>query len=185
MPMSNKSTIQLKQEAAEIIAMGGGVQFYFQQNRDLSLKPWLATTLSELGTFCRERQAFCHKAKAIPQVALLFPTLSYQRNSKSVFSGSPEKLQATLYALLDNQYPVEVLMEYNLIGKTSQYPMIVIPECDTIPPVLLNELRTYVQNGGNLLVIGSETAGIFAHELGIQSSVKKEDQYFLRFFRLN
>jgi len=175
MPMSNKSIIQLKQEAAEIIAMGGGVQFYFQQNRDLSLKPWLATTLSELGTFCRERQAYCHKAKAIPQVALLFPTISYQRNSKSVFSGSPEKLQATLYALLDNQYPVEVLMEYNLIGKTSQYQVIVIAECDTIAPTLLNELRTYLQNGGNLLVIGSETADIFSSELGIQSSVKNEE----------
>ncbi|MDP2338521.1 MAG: hypothetical protein Q8N05_19140 [Bacteroidota bacterium] len=176
MPMSNKSVIQLEQEAAEIIAMGGGVQFYFQQNRDLSLKPWLATTLSELGTFCRERQAYCHKAKAIPQVALLFPTLSYQHNSKSVFSGSPEKLQATLYALLDNQYPVEVLMEHNLSGKTGQYPLIVIPECDSIAPPMLNELRTYVQNGGNLLVIGAETVGIFAKELGIQSSNTIEEK---------
>jgi hypothetical protein len=33
--MSIKSAAQLKQEAAQIIAMGGGVQFYFQQNRDL------------------------------------------------------------------------------------------------------------------------------------------------------
>lgn len=176
MPMSNKSVIQLEQEAAEIIAMGGGVQFYFQQNRDLSLKPWLATTLSELGTFCRERQAYCHKAKAIPQVALLFPNLSYQHNSKSVFSGSPEKLQATLYALLDNQFSVEVLMEHNLSGKTNQYPLIVIPECDTIAPVLLNELRTYLHNGGNLLVIGPETDGIFAKELGIQSSNTIEEK---------
>jgi len=175
MPMSNKSAIQLKQEAAEIIAMGGGVQFYFQQNRDLSLKPWLATTLSELGTFCRERQAFCHKAKAIPQIVLLFPTLSYQHNAKSAFSSPPEKLQATLYALLDNQFPVEIMMEHNLSGKTNQYPLIVIPECDYIGPSMLNELRTYLQNGGNLLIIGSETAGIFANELGIQSSITKEE----------
>ena len=51
MPMSDKSVVQLKQEAAEIMAMGGGVQFYFQQNRDLSLKPWLANKLSEIGAF--------------------------------------------------------------------------------------------------------------------------------------
>lgn len=176
MPMSNKSTIQLKQEAAEIIAMGGGVQFYYQQNRDLSLKPWLATTLSELGTFCRQRQAFCHKAIAIPQIALLFPTLSYQHNAKSAFSSPPEKLQATLYALLDNQFPVEVLMEHNLSGKTNQYPLIVIPECDSIAPSMLNELQTYLQNGGNLLIIGTETAGIFASELGIQSSTTTKEK---------
>ena len=176
MPMSNKSVIQLEQEASEIIAMGGGVQFYFQQNRDLSLKPWLAGPLSELSKFCRARQDFCHKAQAIPQIALLFPALSYQHNSKSVFSGSPEKLQGTLYALLDNQFPVEVLMEHNLIGKTNQYPLIVIPECDTIAPALLNELQTYLQNGGNLLVIGAETAGIFAKELGIQSTKTIEEK---------
>jgi hypothetical protein len=176
MPMSNKSVIQLEQEAAEIIAMGGGVQFYFQQNRDLSLKPWLAGPLSELGEFCRQRQAFCHKAKSIPQVALLFPTLSYRANSNSPFQGAPEKLQATLYALLDNQLPVEILMEHHLKGKTSQYPLIVIPECNSIEPVLLDELRTYVQNGGNLLVIGAETASVFANELGIKDQKISEEK---------
>lgn len=176
MPMSNKSTIQLKQEAAEIMAMGGGVQFYYQQNRDLSLKPWLANTLSELTVFCRERQKFCHKAKAIPQIALLFPTVSYQNNASSPYPGSPAKLQATLYALLDNQLPVEVLMEHHLKGKMNQYPLIVIPECNYIESALLNEFRTYVQNGGNLLVIGSEAAGIFARELGIQSANTSEEK---------
>ncbi|MBW8327445.1 MAG: hypothetical protein K0M50_21960 [Prolixibacteraceae bacterium] len=176
MPMSNKSTIQLKQEAAEIMAMGGGVQFYYQQNRDLSLKPWLANTLSELALFCRERQKFCHKAKAIPQIALLFPTVSYQNNASSPYPGSPAKLQATLYALLDNQLPVEILMEHHLKGKMNQYPLIVIPECNYIESALLNEFRTYVQNGGNLLVIGSEAAGIFARELGIQSANTSEEK---------
>jgi hypothetical protein len=176
MPMSNKSTIQLKQEAAEIMAMGGGVQFYYQQNRDLSLKPWLANTLSELAAFCRERQKFCHKAKATPQIALLFPTVSYQNNASSPYSGSPAKLQATLYALLDNQLPVEILMEHHIKGKMNQYPLIVIPECNYIESSLLNEFRTYVQNGGNLLVIGSEAAGIFARELGIQSANTSEEK---------
>ncbi len=176
MPMSNKSAIQLKQEAAQIIAMGGGVQFYFQQNRDLSLKPWLANTLTELSTFCRERQSFCHKAKAIPKIALLFPTLSYRHNARSAFSGPPEKLQGALYALLDNQYPVEILMEHHLSEKMNQYPLIIIPECDSIGSSLLNELRTYLNEGGNLLIIGTETAGIFANELGIQSANTSEEK---------
>lgn len=176
MPMSIKSAVQLKQEAAEIMAMGGGVQFYYQQNRDLSLKPWLAGILSDIGRFCRERQAFCHKAVAVPQVALLYPTVSYEHNWSSPFSGPTDKLQATLYALLDNQFPVEVLMEHNLAGKTKQYPLIVIPECDYLDPALLNELRTYMQEGGSLLVIGSETATVFARELGIQSADKLEEK---------
>jgi hypothetical protein len=176
MPMSIKSTIQLKQEAAEIMAMGGGVQFYFQQNRDLSLKPWLAGTLSELGTFCRQRQAFCHKAAAVPQIALLFPTQAYQHTANSAFSGPPAKLPGTLYALLDNQFPVEILMEHQLSGKMNQYPLIVIPECNYIEPSVFGELRAYVQNGGNLLIIGTETAGIFGRELGIYSANTSEEK---------
>ncbi len=170
MPMSNKSVIQLEQEAAEIMAMGGGVQFYFQQNRDLSLKPWLAGPLSELGKFCRDRQAFCHKAKAIPQVALLFPTQSYKQHSTSAFSGPPAQFSGTLYALLDNQFPVEIMTEYQLVGKMDQYPLIVIPECDFLEPAVLTELKNYMQKGGHLLVIGTQTAGLFANELGIRSA---------------
>ncbi len=176
MPMSNKSAIQLKQEAAEVIAMGGGIQFYYQQNRDLSLKPWLAGTLKDLGDFCRARQPFTHKAKAIPQVALLFPTQSYRRQSGSPFAGAPGKLAATLYTLLDNQLPVELLMEHHLKGNMQRYPMIVIPECNGLDAALMAELRTYVGNGGKLLVIGAETAQLFSAELGIVSSERKDDQ---------
>lgn len=176
MPMSNKSAVQLKQEAAEVMAMGGGIQFYFTQNRDLSLKPWLANILSDLGQFCRERQPYCHKAEAIPQVALLFPTGSYQQNASVPYSGAPGKLPATLYALLDNQYPVEVLMEHHLKGKTKQYPMIVIPECNSIAPALLTELKEYVQDGGKLLIIGTETAKLFSQELGLVEAVNSEEK---------
>lgn len=176
MPMSNKSAVQLKQEAAQIMAMGGGVQFYYQQNRDLSLKPWLAGTLSELGAFCRERQAFCHKAKAVPQVALFYPAKAYQLAAGSAFSGPPAKFPATLYALLDNQYSVEILMEHHLSGKMNQYPMIVVPECNFINPNMLNEFRNYLQNGGKLLIVGPETATIFARELGISSANTSEEK---------
>jgi hypothetical protein len=170
MPMSIKSAVQLKQEAAQIMAMGGGVQFYYQQNRDLSLKPYLADILKELGSFCRERQKYCHKASPIPQIALLYPGQDYQNRSKSAFSGPTDQLQATLYALLDNQLPVEVLMEHLLAGKMNRYSLIVIPECNYLGPSIMIELRSYLEQGGRILVIGAKTAALFADELGIQSS---------------
>jgi hypothetical protein len=176
MPMSNKSTIQLKQEAAQVMAMGGGIQFYYQQNRDLSLKPWLAQTLTELGDFCRARQPFCHRATAVPQVALLFPTLAYRRAAANPFGGAPGKLPATLYALLDAQYPVEVLMEHHLAGYLSKYPLIVVPECDTIAEPLLAEMRTYLKEGGRILVIGPEAAKQFTAELGIETSTRTQEK---------
>lgn len=170
MPMSIKSAIQLKQEAAEIIAMGGGIQFYYQQNGDLSIKPWIADILTDIGKFCRERQQFCHKATPVPQIALLYPTLSYQRTSPVPYSRSLDMLQGMLYALLDGQYTVEILMEHHLSGKMNRYPVIIIPECEYLEPSFLEELRAYIRNGGNLLVIGPAVAGMFSAELGIEAS---------------
>ena len=173
MPMSIKSAVQLKQEAAEIISMGGGVQFYFQQNRDLSLKPWLAYMLQDIAGFCRERQPYCYKTKAVPQIALLYPSVSYQKNAQVPYSRPLGMLQGALNALLDGQQAVEIIMEHNLTGRMDQYPLIIIPECDYLEPSFLDELRNYVKNGGNLLIIGAETAALFKPELGIATSEKK------------
>jgi hypothetical protein len=180
MPMSIKSAIQLKQEAAEIIAMGGGVQFYFQQNRDLSLKPWIAAMLSDIGVFCRERQLYTHKAAAVPQIALLYPSKTYQKYAAVPYSSPVNKLQGALYALLDGQHAVEIIMEHNLLGSATKYPMIVVPECDELEPGLLGELKSYVEMGGNLLVIGATTADLFSDELGIQQSeITPKSQAFI------
>jgi hypothetical protein len=175
MPMNIKSSIQLQQEAAEIMAMGGGVQFYFQQNRDLSIKPWLATSLSEIAAFCREREKFCHKGIAIPQIALLYPTASFQKNGSRPYANGTEVLQGTLNLVLDGQHPVEVLMEHHLRGKMDKYPLIIIPECDYLDASFLEELKKYVTGGGNLMIIGTVTAKLFEKELGINSLGKAAD----------
>ena len=180
MPMSVKSAVQLEQEAAQIMAMGGGVQFYFQQNRDLSIKPWLATMLSEIGTFCRERQQFCHKGKIVPQIALLFPTESLRKNSTRPYSNSTGSIEGSLYMVLDGQYPVEILMEHHLRGNMDKYPLIIIPECNYLDADFIEELRRYVREGGNLLVTGAEAAELFKDELGIKSLEKEDtDQRFI------
>lgn len=175
MPMSNKSAVQLKQEAAEIMAMGGGVQFYFTQNRDLSIRPWIGNTVAELAAFCRERQSFVHKATAIPQVALLYPA-SYLKESNSPFSPNTNVLQGALYALLDNQLCTEILMEHHLPGKIQNYPLVVIPEIRSIDEITKLLLINYVKAGGNLLLIGSKTTEIFQTELGVKSSSASEEK---------
>ena len=178
--MSVKSAVQLEQEAAQIMAMGGGVQFYFQQNRDLSLKPWLATMLSEIGEFCRARQPYCQKAIPVPQIALLYPSSSYQKNAERPYSNPLGKLEGALNLILDNQHPVEILMEHHLTGKMDQYPLIIIPECDYLEPAFIEELRRYLSGGGNLLIMGTETAKLFEKELDIRSlKVKDENQMFI------
>ena len=172
MPLTVKSTVQLEQEASQIMAMGGGVQFYFQQNADLSLRPYLATMLSEIASFCRARQPFVHKAKAIPQIAVLYPTSFYQKNTTRPFAGSTSMLKGAINSTLDGQHPAEILMEHNLHGRMGQYPLIIIPESNYMDPSFRDELSNYVKEGGNLLLLGAETAQLFEMELGIKTVSK-------------
>ncbi len=178
-PLNIKSAIQLEQEAAEVISMGGGVQFYFQQNADLSIKPWLAKPLSEIAAFCRLRQPYVHKAKALPQIALVFPTVAYQRSGKNPYSNATGKLQGALYAILDGQHTTEVLSEQQLSGNMQQYPLIVVPECDYLEPAFKAELISYAKNGGTLLIAGASAAKLFEQELGIaiQSTTGKDETF--------
>ena len=180
MPMSNKSAVQLKQEAAEIMAMGGGVQFYYTQNRDLSIRPWIGNTVAEIAAFCRERQEFVHKAQAIPQVALIYPA-SYLNENNAPFSPNTNALQGMLYALLDNQLCTEILMEHHLKGKIGEYPLVILPECNSMNEDTKRLLAEYVANGGNLLVIGANTTKLFKEELKVQTAeITEAKQIFIK-----
>ena len=163
-----KTAIQLKQEAAQTIAHGGGYQGYFHQNRDASLDFGELPVMAALARFVRERQAFCQNATSVPQIAVLYSNTTLKKMDKQLFSRDQMyRLQGTLTALLDNQLPCEVLAEHHLTGKMAQYPLIVVSQQDTLSPDFRQELLNYARQGGNLLLIGVETTRNFAPELGV------------------
>ncbi|MEZ4900450.1 MAG: hypothetical protein R2822_01085 [Spirosomataceae bacterium] len=75
-----------------------------------------------------------------------------------------------LNALLYSQLSTEILQEHHLKGHTKDYPLIVVPEWKKIDELLRRELVEYVQQGGNLMVIGPETVKLFENELGVTMS---------------
>lgn len=164
-----KTVLNLSQEIAEVIATGGSYQCYFTQNRDASIRPQQVKTMAELAKFARTRQAYTQGAQAVPQIALLYSLVSYKKFSSSIYgNGIAEASRAILTALMDGQNAVEVLAEHHLKGNLAKYPLIVIPEWSYLKPDFLQELKTYVQNGGKLLVIGAEAVKNFSTELGIE-----------------
>jgi len=125
--------------------------------------------MGEVAKFCRARQAVCHHATQVPQVALLYSTAAYYRHSKALFSpwgGEQNALKGVLQALLEAQNSVEVLSEHHLTGHMKDYPLIVVPECDFLYPKFKSELVDYVKRGGDLLLIGPKAAALFQPELG-------------------
>jgi hypothetical protein len=176
---SPKTALNLNQELAEVIATGGGYQCYFTQNNDASIRIQDIKTMAEIAKFARQRQAFTQGALAIPQIALLNSLASYRKFNHKVYSNSLiEPTRGILGALMDGQNAVEIVSEHHIKGNLNQYPLIVIPEWNYLEDEFLKELKIYVQNGGNLLVIGSGAVNNFKDELQIELVGKAQKERF-------
>jgi hypothetical protein len=175
-PHATKSLVQLQQEAAQVLAMGGGFQTYFRQNEDLSIQPWCIPLMTDLAKFCRQRQPFTHKSKPVPQIGLVYASKAYQREVSSVYSHGPQldRLAGVLNAILDNQKPVEILMDHHLHARMSEYPLLVLAEWSGLAVDYQNELLEYVEKGGKLLIIGAAATEPFTPALHVQVLRKPE-----------
>lgn len=162
-----KTAVQLQREAAVVIALGGGFQAYFKQKRDGSIYDEQMAVMAEVAKFCRARQAICHRALPVPQVALLLSTAAHYRLNNGLFSRELSRLSGTLQALLESQLSVEVVGEHHLAGRLQEYPLIVVPEWEVLEPKFKKDLAAYVRAGGNLLLVGPKAAAMFQKELDV------------------
>lgn len=165
-----KPAAQLMQEAAVVLALGGGYQAYFKQDRDGAVRDLAEMdVMAEVAQFCRKYQAHCHGSKAVPQIALLYSTAGHYRTSPRLFhwvgSAGVSILRKALSSMLRNHYGVQILSEHHLQGKTAQWPVIVVPGWDHLERPFRDELATYAKKGGTLLLIGDGPARLFAREL--------------------
>ena len=165
-----KPAIQLMQEAALVLAMGGGYQAYFKQDRDGAVRnPAEMDVMAEVARFCRARQAYCHRSAAVGQIALLYSTAGHYHESPRLFHWTGSRgvtvLRKALTQILKNQYGVQVLSEHHLKGKMSKWPVIIVPGWTYLESSFRDELGTYVKSGGRLLLIGEGTGELFKSEL--------------------
>ena len=164
-----KTSLQLCQEAAPVMSLGGGIQVYFRQNADISFQPAAFRIMKEVADFVIPRRDFCKGVSIIPQVALLYSTAAWKESVDIVYkSTGVSKIQGVLNALLDGQSSVEVLMTKQLEKRMSDFPVIVVPEWKAIEPELDDMLRKYVANGGNLLILGASATERYDDLLGVK-----------------
>ena len=180
-PQTRKPAIQLMQEAACVIAQGGGYQAVFSQAgagtpplRDGSIDLAKLEPMAEVAKFCRERQKACFKAKPISQIAVLYSTSgTYQAISRmeptetgrGLFERDTNHQHGIVACLLDNQYAVDVLLGAKLAKRFDAYRLVVIGQYDYIEPELRNQIADYVKQGGNLLLLGEGPIKLFNPEI--------------------
>ncbi|MCB1128146.1 MAG: hypothetical protein KDM81_16755, partial [Verrucomicrobiae bacterium] len=174
-----KSAVQIEREAALVLSQGGGFQFYHNQRRDGSVPEEFLPSIREVAEFCRARQPFCQGAAPVPQVAFLYSTASHYREINSLFGRDLSRLAGTLQALIEGQQVVDVVSESSLTGRISDYPLIVVGECDYLEPAFKQQLVDYVRDGGKLLLVGPQAASLFASELGVTLETAQGEPRYL------
>lgn len=164
---SPKSLVQLQQEASQVMAMGGGFQVYFQQNRDASFRKIDVNAMEKLMSYCRERQPLCQGSTIVPQVGIWYSLEGWKQRNQGVY-GWTSHMEGITSLLLDNRYSVEILMDHQLDKKIDDYSLIVIPEWEQFEENLFNRLIEYVKRGGRLLVVGAAASRTFSPWLPVK-----------------
>ncbi len=172
-----KGAVQLMQEASVVLALGGGFQAYFPQKRNGAVRLWEMDVMAEVARFCRAREQHCHNQELLPQIGLIYPQEAIYAQSPPVLFQPGDLLlpmRGVLEALLDSQQVVDIVSEHHLEADIQRYPLLVLPEWGILGESLRSRLLKYVEEGGNLLVIGPEAAAHFSEVLGVRFSGEQE-----------
>lgn len=175
---STKEYEQYCQEAAMVIALGGGFQFFnIMYGLGGMVQPWAIPVWEKVAAFCRERE-FSHKAKPVHQVGVVYPMERVQHKQK-LYTRHLDSFRALCSwnnALLESGFSTEVIFQTEL-EQLQNFPAVVLPKA----PMLQEDVRTfctYVEQGGRLIVdLGS--AEYFADFAGIRKLDKKEQLFFI------
>lgn len=175
----NKPAVQLCQEAAMTITLGGGFQIYENQNKDGSAKVYDNGRFRELGEFMHKRRINFEKLP-IAQVALFYSAETFYKTGK-IFnaSGVTEPLIGTLNAVLDAQYTADIVMDYQ-IDTLCEYDIVVVPQWQYMGEEIKNKLLSYAKSGGHLLAIGAELSAQMGKELGESFEIQEKSIKYIK-----
>jgi hypothetical protein len=177
--LSHKPAVQLQQEAAVVLAQGGGFQVYYQPTRAGWIDERNVGVMTRLARFCRERQSVSHQSESVPEIGVIFSKTSLYATSNKMFGGwgsLADPARGFVDALLDSQYSVDVIPEWRVDDLSSRYRLIVLPDWPDAGSAMKQSLTEYVRQGGSLLIAGAENASLFSSELPVKFVGAASDQ---------
>lgn len=150
------------QEATPVIACGGRYIFCECAPRVRSSKQVNSRMRQyrKVRDFIKARESFCRGSETVPEIALLHERSDSQEErgiQNWIFLPSTPATSM----LIDNHYGVDLLDARGLLPRLKDFPMVVIPETGELKPEVTDALKTYVENGGRLLVAGVDSIANF------------------------
>ena len=161
----DKPAVQLIQEAAAVMMLGGGFQMYITQNKDGSIRVKNVDRLKEVSDFVHKRKMTFNK-ETYSQIGIYCDADSRYKMS-DIFNpaGSTDALHGVLNSVLDGGLTAEIVLQYQ-IDEIDKYNVLIVPEWKDISDENKAKLIKYAENGGNLIVIGGEATTQFGKLIG-------------------
>lgn len=151
---STKEYEQYCQEAAIVISLGGGFQFFnIMYGGGGTVQPWAIPVWEKVAKFCRERE-FLHKSKPVHQMGIIYPLERVKKECDQLYDCSLDCYNALCEwnnCMLDCGYSTEFIYESDP-GILDDYPVIVLAEARNLAGESVELLKNYVINGGRLIV---------------------------------
>ena len=180
-----KSPVQLKQEAAVIMALGGGFQVYNMQSpQNVVMDEWAIPYWADISAFCRERKEFAHNGKILPNIGVVYSAEAYYQCIDVLFSNVSEyskEFAGMLLALSDLGESVSVLNEQRLDSYgIEDYRILVVTDALALGKGVKEKLLDYARAGGNLVLCGANTVKLFANDIGANVIKEYKDHPVMR-----
>lgn len=172
-----KTSVQLKQEASQILAHGGGFQVYYMQNKDGSVEIPRLKQAAELADFCKSRKPYCFRGKQKSEIAVYYCADTAYKMASEAFGfmdGTLNFLKGDVALMSSLGLPVDFISEHHIEKDINRYSLIVVPEWASV--FNKAELLAFAERGGNLLILGSKATTDFANELGVTVKEIKTDK---------
>lgn len=162
---TDKHPVQLMQEAAAILSLGGGYQTYVTQLRDGSPRMDSIMALEPLAKFVRDREPFCYRGENVKRVAVLLSTHDRSLEATGLYSRTgKERVMGLTSLVCDAGHVNAIVFEGHLAGKgIDDWPVLMVPELSHgLRPETVRSFLDYAERGGSLVLVGTNTCSQFA-----------------------
>jgi hypothetical protein len=175
----HKPAVQLMQEAAVVLAQGGGFQIYYQPTRAGKVDDRHIEVMGKVADFCRARQSWSHRTETVPEVGVLFSKETLYTRTPRLFGGwgsAVNPARGVVDALIESHYSVDVIPDWKLREVAAHYRCLVVPDWTNIGREARDVLLEYARSGGRLLIIGADNALLFRDALAVRLLGEASDQ---------
>ncbi len=150
-----KEPTQLCQEAAVVLALGGGFQFFnILYGTGGLVQRWAIPGWRQVAEFCRERERYCFHAQDASDVAVLYP--AYYHDRPLFTGGAYRALGGAVAMLADAGVSTAVINESDLTA-LSRYRVLFLPTAERLGEGTVDVLREFVASGGILIADGGNS----------------------------